>query len=130
MVHVKICGIRRVEDALAAARYGADAAAILTALPPSVATVLVTHLAEPDDIVAFAISIGVTTIQLHGDTSPAGAAAINERLPHLKLYKAIHVTGAESVNTAKQYVNVVDALVLDTITAPRPTRSSSSCRSR
>ena len=64
MVHVKICGIRRPADALAAVAYGADAVgvlvgrrhrspdfldasdavAIVAALPPHVASVLVTHL--------------------------------------------------------------------------------------
>jgi phosphoribosylanthranilate isomerase len=134
VIRVKICGIRRLDDALAAAEYGADelgflvgqkhtspdflepadAAAIVRALPPSVSTVLVTHLAEPDDIVALAAEIGVTTIQLHGDTSPDQAATIKERVPHIKIYKAIHVIDAQSINTARQYT-LADALVLDTL---------------
>ncbi|WP_319430381.1 phosphoribosylanthranilate isomerase [Mycobacterium sp. RTGN5] len=135
MIHVKICGIRRLDDALAALEYGADelgflvgqrhhspdfldaadAAAIIGALPPATSSVLVTHLVEPDDIVALATAIGVTTIQLHGDTSPAKATLIKQRLPHIKTYKAIHVIDAQSIATARQYVNIVDAIVLDTI---------------
>jgi phosphoribosylanthranilate isomerase len=135
MIHVKICGIRRLDDALAALEYGADelgflvgqthrspdfldesdAAAIVGALPPNVSSALVTHLADPDDIVTLATAIGVTTIQLHGDTSPPQAAVIKHRLPHIKTYKAIHVVDAQSINTARQYVNAVDAIVLDTI---------------
>jgi phosphoribosylanthranilate isomerase len=134
VIRVKICGIRRLDDALAAAEYGADelgflvgqkhtspdflepadAAAIVRALPPSVSTVLVTHLAEPDDIVALAAEIGVTSIQLHGDTSPDQAATIKERVPQIKIYKAIHVIDAQSINTARQYT-LADALVLDTL---------------
>jgi phosphoribosylanthranilate isomerase len=133
VIRVKICGIRRLDDALAAAEYGADelgflvgqkhaspdfldptdAAAIVAKLP-HVDSVLVTHLAEPDDIVALAAEIGVTTIQLHGDTSPDQAATIKERLPHIKTYKAIHVIDAQSIDTARQYT-LVDALVLDTL---------------
>lgn len=136
MIHVKICGIRRLDDALAASRYGADelgflvgqkhnspdfldpadAALIVRALPPSASSVLVTHLDEPDDIVALAAAIGVTTIQLHGDTSPDQAAIVKGRLPHLKTYKAIHVVDAQSIDTARQYTTV-DALVLDTLDA-------------
>lgn len=135
MIHVKICGIRRLGDALAALAYGADelgflvgqrhhspdfldeadATAIVGALPPNVSSALVTHLADPDDIVTLATAIGVTTIQLHGDTSPAQAAVIKHRLPHIKTYKAIHVVDAQAINTARQYVNAVDAIVLDTV---------------
>lgn len=132
---VKICGIRRLEDALAALAFGADglgflvgrkhhspdfldesdAAAIVAALPPNTSSVLVTHLADPDDIVTLATAIGVTIIQLHGDTSPAQAAVIKHRLPHIKTYKAIHVIDTESIDTAQQYATVVDAIVLDTV---------------
>lgn len=134
-VHVKICGIRRIDDALAAAEYGADAvgvlvgqthsstdfldesdaAAIVDALPPHVAPVLVTHLAEPAEIVALATAIGVTAIQLHGPTSPAQAAVIRGRMPHIKIYKAIHVVGPQSIDSARRYVETVDAVVLDTV---------------
>jgi phosphoribosylanthranilate isomerase len=135
MVHVKVCGIRRLDDAVAALEYGADelgflvgqrhqspdfldasdAAAIVDALPPNTSSVLVTHLVDPDDIVALATQIGVTTIQLHGDTSPAQAVVIKQHLPNIKIYKAIHVIDTESIDMASQYVNAVDAIVLDTI---------------
>ncbi|MCX2934841.1 phosphoribosylanthranilate isomerase [Mycobacterium sp. CVI_P3] len=135
MIRVKICGVRRIDDARAAVEYGADAlgflvgqqhhspdfldasdaAAIVAALPPFVSSVLVTHLAEADEIVALATSIGVTTIQLHGETTPHQAATIKGRLPHIKLYKAIHVVDAQSINAAQQYVKAVDAVALDTI---------------
>lgn len=136
MIHVKVCGIRRLDDALAAARYGADelgflvgqkhhspdfldpadATAIVRVLPPSVSPVLVTHLDDPDDIVELATTIGASAIQLHGDTSPAQAAAIKEHLPHIRTYQAIHVVDAQSIDTATQYTKV-DALVLDTLDA-------------
>jgi phosphoribosylanthranilate isomerase len=136
MIHVKICGIRRrIEDALAAIEYGADAlgflvgqehtspdfldasdaGAIVQALPPDVSVVLVTHFVDPDDIIGLAMSINVAAIQLHGDTSPTQAAIIKRRLPHLKTYKAIHVIDTESIDTAMQYISTVDGLVLDTI---------------
>jgi len=135
MVKVKICGIKRTEDALAAVRFGADAigllvgqrhaatdfitadeaTAIVKALPPFCSSVLVTHLDRAEEIVPLARSIGVTTIQLHGDSSPEDARAIRENLPHLKLIKAVHVTDAESIEVARRYADSVDAILLDTV---------------
>ncbi len=135
MTYVKICGIRRLEDALAAVSYGADAvgvlvgqqhhspdflapsaaAAIVAALPPPITSVMVTHLAEPDEIVALARSVGVTAIQLHGETSPAQAAEVKSRLPSIKTFKAIHVVDHQSIDAARQYAGTVDAIVLDTV---------------
>jgi phosphoribosylanthranilate isomerase len=120
MVYVKICGIRRLEDVFAAAEYGADAvgvlvgqghrspdflhatqaATIVAAVPRAVTSVVVTHLVDPEDIGALTMAIGATTIQLHGDTAPAQAALIKQRLPHIKTYKEIHVINDQSLDTA------------------------------
>ncbi|MCV7179450.1 beta/alpha barrel domain-containing protein [Mycolicibacterium sphagni] len=40
----------------------------------------------------------------HGDTSPAQAALIKQRLPHMKTYKAIHVINDQSPDTATRYL--------------------------
>ncbi len=76
---------------------------------------LVTHLAEPDEIVALARSVGVTAIQLHGETSPAQAAEVKSCLPPIKIFKAIHVVDHQSIDAARQYAGTVDAIVLDTV---------------
>jgi phosphoribosylanthranilate isomerase len=91
---VKICGITRLEDARAAVDAGASAIgfifwegsprfidperarAIANAVPAPVVTVGVFVNTGADHINAVADRIGLSVIQLHGDETPADAAAI------------------------------------------------------
>jgi len=86
---VKICGLTRVEDAIAAAAAGADyvglnfwpgsrrhvavavARAIAAALPPGVIKVGVFVNAPAGEIEATAAEVGLELVQLHGDESVA-----------------------------------------------------------
>jgi phosphoribosylanthranilate isomerase len=107
MTKVKVCGIRRTEDAALAVRYGADALGFLVGQRH--------NSPDPDEIVRIAKQIRCNTIQLHGDTSPDQAKAIKQLLPYIKTYKSIHVTGTESVAYAQVYQGSVDGILLDTI---------------
>lgn len=135
MVRVKICGIKRKEDAIAAINCGADAIGVLVgqrhtsddfigseraksivqALPPFCSSVMVTHLTDVSSIVTLAGKIGVTTIQLHGETTPKDAKAIKDALPYMKVYKAIHVVDESTVEWGRQFLPFVDAVLLDTV---------------
>ncbi len=123
-VRVKICGVTRVEDALAAVRLGADALglnfwprskrfvapeaarAIVRALPPFVAAVGVFVDPTRDEVLRAVDASGVRTVQLHGDEPPALCAA----LP-LPVVKAIRVADAHSLAAIASYE--VSAFLLD-----------------
>jgi phosphoribosylanthranilate isomerase len=127
-VRVKICGVTRLEDALAAVRLGADALgfnfwpgskrylapaaarAIVRALPPFVAAVGVLVDPTRDEALRAAEASGVGVLQLHGDETPELCAA----LP-LPVVKAIRVDGARALAALASYE--VSAFLLD---APGP----------
>ncbi len=97
---VKICGHRRPETALAAARAGAhaiglifapsprrvslrDARAICAELPPEVERVGVFVDQEPAVVAETALAVGLTAVQLHGFESPEALAEIREEMARL-----------------------------------------------
>jgi len=124
-VRVKICGITRVEDALAALRLGADALgfnfwpasrrylppsaarAILARLPPFATTVGVFVNQPEEEIRAITAASGVQVLQLHGDEPPALCA----RLPW-PVVKAIPVDQVRALSGLLSYE--VSAFLLDT----------------
>ncbi len=124
-VKIKICGITRVQDALEAARLGADAIgfnfwpgsrrfvtpsaarAIVAHLPPFVTPVGVFVNQSEHDVVGIAREAGMRVLQLHGDESPDLCA----RLP-FPVVKAIRVDAVKTLAAFASYE--VAAVLLDT----------------
>jgi phosphoribosylanthranilate isomerase len=126
---VKICGLTRLEDGVAAAEAGADFLGLIAssgygrsapeglghelahACTLPVVAVLVD---EPLDRAALlAEQAGASVLQLHGSESPEALASLRERGPW-KLWKALRVRTEEDVRQAlNDYGAVADGLLLD-----------------
>lgn len=89
-------------------------AEIVARLPPFCSSVLVTHLSRPEEVLPILKIANVTTIQLHGDTTPKEAIDIKKRMPFLKAYKAVHVFDQSAIQEASRFVGCVDGIILDT----------------
>jgi phosphoribosylanthranilate isomerase len=126
MLHIKICGITNVDDARAAAEFGADALGfvfcdkspravkpdrvkeIIASLPPFVSTVGVfvdEAIERIREIIKFT---GINIVQLHGSESPDFCAGLSGRF-----IKAIRVKDMDDLQTLQQYKNA-SAFLLDT----------------
>ncbi|MEJ7927622.1 phosphoribosylanthranilate isomerase [Sphingobium sp. AN641] len=127
---IKICGLSTADTVGAAVRAGAShvgfvsfpksprhvdpaqMAALAAGVPGDIGRVAV--VVDPDDeLLAELCATGaLSAIQLHGNESPARAAAIRQRFG-LAVWKAIAVKTAADIARAAAYLGAVDRLLFD-----------------
>jgi phosphoribosylanthranilate isomerase len=126
-VRVKICGITRVEDALAAAAAGADAIglvfyakspravgieqaqAIIAALPPFVTTVGLFVDMDRDELQRILADVPLDLLQFHGDESPEQCEGFNR--PYIK---ALRVKAGDDIAAQVNRYPGAKGILLDT----------------
>ena len=130
---VKICCTQSVEDAWLAIDAGASAlgfvsampsgpgiisddqiADIVRAVPPPIATFLLTCRQDVDAIVAQQRHTGANTLQLCDEVEGDGHRKLRAQLPGISIVQVIHVTGNESIAESMAQAEHADALLLDT----------------
>jgi len=129
---LKVCCISSEEEARHAIAIGADAvglvssmpsgpgpipdeliARIAAAVPPPVATFLLTSRTDAPSIIAHAVATGVGAVQLVDDVESGVHEALRASLPHLRIVQVIHVQGRDAIDHAAAVAGRVDALLLD-----------------
>lgn len=126
-VRSKICGITRIEDALAAAEAGADAIglvfyakspravdvrqarAIIAALPPFVTTVGLFVNASRCELNEILEAVSLDLLQFHGDETPADCEGY-----HRPWIKALRVRPGDDLESACQLYAGARGILLDT----------------
>lgn len=132
-VRSKICGITRIEDALAAAEAGADAIgfvfyakspravdvrqarAIIAALPPFVTTVGLFVNASRCELNEILEVVPLDLLQFHGDEAPADCEGY-----HRPWIKALRVRPGDDLEAACQLYSGARGILLDTYVAGVP----------
>lgn len=126
---VKICGVTRREDALEAARLGADyvgvilSAGFARSVDPAVAperfagvgAIRVAVLVDEDEgrAAELASSLGAGVVQLHGSEDPETAHSLRARGPW-QVWKSVRARGPEDVLAAfDRYGGSVDGILVE-----------------
>jgi len=132
---IKICGITRLVDGLAAVEAGAsaigfvfapsprrvgvaEAAAIRAGLPAGVGVIGVFVDAGVDDVLNTADAVGLDGVQLQGSEGDREVGQVRARRPDLFITRAIRVTSRTEVTRAGTLV--ADAVMVDSKDAHRP----------
>lgn len=129
---VKVCCIASVAEAEMAVRAGASAlglvsempsgpgviawetiAAIAAAVPPGVASFLLTSARDTETILAQQRRCGVNTLQICDRLTSGEHADLRRALPGIGIVQVIHVAGEASLAEAVAVAPFVDALLLD-----------------
>ena len=129
---VKICCIRSVAEAWTAVRHGAaavglvsrmpsgpgvipdeDIAMIAAAVPPPVATFLLTCRQDAAGIIDQQRRLRTTTVQVCDRLEEGSYADLRQALPGVRIVPVVHVTGPASIDEAVGLARQADAILLD-----------------
>lgn len=129
---VKICCISSLDEANLAIDYGASALGLVghmpsgpgiisddliriiaQAVPPPIATFLLTSNSTADDILSHHAQVHTNTIQIVDTVDPMVYPLLRTHLPMVKLVQVIHVIDEKSIDHALSIAEYVDALLLD-----------------
>lgn len=129
---VKICCIASIDEARTAIAYGASAlglvsampsgpgviseekiAEIVAAVPPPIATFLLTSKQDAPSIIRQQRKCRTNTIQLCDRIETGVYRQLRDALPGIALVQVIHVNGRDSLDEATTVAPFVDALLLD-----------------
>ncbi|AHM02904.1 Phosphoribosylanthranilate isomerase [Roseibacterium elongatum DSM 19469] len=129
-IAVKVCGLTRPEDVLAAANAGAryvgfvffpksprhlsldDARALAGEVPVGIAKVALTVDADDALLDAITEAVPLDMVQLHGHETPDRVAEVRSRYG-LPVMKAIGVRDAADLSEIDRYAGVADQLLID-----------------
>jgi phosphoribosylanthranilate isomerase len=131
-IRVKICCIASVEEAQLAIAHGASAvglvsrmpsgpgvieedliAEIAAAVPPGVATFLLTSQIDVPAIIDQQRRTRVNTLQLVDALPPGAHQRLRAALPGIAIVQVVHVVGEQSIAEAAAMAPHVDAILLD-----------------
>lgn len=131
-IRVKICCIASVEEAQLAIAHGASAvglvsrmpsgpgvieedliAEIAVAVPPGVATFLLTFQIDVPAIIDQQRRTRVNTLQLVDALPPGAHQQLRAALPGIAIVQVVHVVGEQSIAEAAAMAPHVDAILLD-----------------
>lgn len=132
MIRIKICCIKSVEEAKIAVSFGASAIGLVakmpsgpgpipdeiirdiaSAVPPPVATFLLTSETSVNEIIKHHHRTNTNTIQIVDSLSVGTHAQLKSALPAVKIVQVIHVIDENSVMEAIRISESVDAILLD-----------------
>ena len=123
MLRVKICGVTRVSDAVAAAEEGADYVGLIFARSPrqvsaKTARDIVRHLPRGveavgvfmnhplEDVRAAVLDAGLKLVQLHGEETPAYAQAVG--VPFIKTFDSFTEAALQRLKAYDAHAVLVD----------------------
>jgi phosphoribosylanthranilate isomerase len=132
IIRVKICCINSIEEAKTAISFGASAIGLVakmpsgpgpvsdelikeiaSAVPPPVATFLLTSETSVYEIIKHHQRTNTNTIQMVDSLTEGTYTQLKSALPSVKIVQVIHVIDEDSVNEAIRISESVDAILLD-----------------